>query len=93
MRAYECDVCRHLVFFENTSCLTCGANLGFAPDRQAVVALAQAFGLQTVAEGVEDAATLQLLRALGVDFAQGYHIARPRPVEQPVTSAIPVAAV
>jgi PAS domain S-box-containing protein len=60
---------------------------------EAVVALAQAFGLQTVAEGVEDAATLQLLRALGVDFAQGYHIARPRPVEQPVTSAIPVAAV
>jgi len=39
MRAYECDVCRHLVFFENTSCLTCGAMLGFVPDRRAVVAL------------------------------------------------------
>jgi EAL domain-containing protein (putative c-di-GMP-specific phosphodiesterase class I) len=53
---------------------------------EAVVALAQAFGLQTVAEGVEDAATLELLRKLGVDFAQGYHIARPRPLEQPATS-------
>jgi EAL domain-containing protein (putative c-di-GMP-specific phosphodiesterase class I) len=47
----------------------------------AVVSLAQAFGLKTVAEGVEDAETLELLRELGVDFAQGYHIARPAPIE------------
>lgn len=57
---------------------------------EAVVALAQAFALQTVAEGVEDAATLELLRELGVDFAQGYHVARPRPLEQPVTTVTPV---
>ena len=49
---------------------------------EAVVALARAFGLQTVAEGVEDAEALELVRELGVDFAQGYHIARPAPVEQ-----------
>jgi PAS domain S-box-containing protein len=49
---------------------------------EAVVALARAFGLQTVAEGVEDAEALELARELGVDFAQGYHIARPAPVEQ-----------
>jgi EAL domain-containing protein (putative c-di-GMP-specific phosphodiesterase class I) len=48
---------------------------------QAVVALAQAFSLQTVGEGVEDAETLTLLRELGVDYAQGYHIARPGPLE------------
>jgi EAL domain-containing protein (putative c-di-GMP-specific phosphodiesterase class I) len=29
---------------------------------------------------VEDAATLELLRRLGVDRAQGYHVGRPRPV-------------
>ena len=29
---------------------------------------------------VEDADTLRLLRALGVDYAQGYHIGRPAPV-------------
>ena len=46
---------------------------------QAVVALARDFDLQTVAEGVEDAETLQLLSQLGVDFAQGFHIARPEP--------------
>jgi PAS domain S-box-containing protein len=48
---------------------------------QAVVALARGFRLQTVAEGVEDGATLELLRELGVDFAQGYHIARPAPLD------------
>ena len=50
---------------------------------QAVVALARDFGLKTVAEGVEDAETLQLLSQLGVDFAQGFHIARPEPFDEP----------
>jgi EAL domain-containing protein (putative c-di-GMP-specific phosphodiesterase class I) len=48
---------------------------------EAVVALARAFSLQTVGEGVEDAETLTLLRELGVDYAQGYHIARPAPLD------------
>jgi PAS domain S-box-containing protein len=47
---------------------------------QAVVALARAFSIQTVAEGVEDAETLRLLQELGVDYAQGFHIARPAPL-------------
>ncbi|MEA2418589.1 MAG: hypothetical protein QOE60_795, partial [Thermoleophilaceae bacterium] len=38
---------------------------------RAVVSLAQDFGQKTVAEGVEDMATMQLLRDFGVDFAQG----------------------
>ncbi len=46
---------------------------------EAVVALAKAFDLKTVAEGVEEAATIDLLADLGVDFAQGYFIARPEP--------------
>jgi PAS domain S-box-containing protein len=47
----------------------------------AMVSLAKAFGLQTIAEGVENEETLTLLRANGVDFAQGYHLGQPRPVE------------
>jgi PAS domain S-box-containing protein len=47
---------------------------------RAVVSLAHSFGQQTVAEGVEDDATLEFLRELGVDFAQGYGIGRPAPV-------------
>jgi EAL domain-containing protein (putative c-di-GMP-specific phosphodiesterase class I) len=34
----------------------------------------------TVAEGIEDAATLALVKELGVDYAQGFHIGRPAPV-------------
>lgn len=36
-------------------------------------------GMSVVAEGVEDGATLELLRAMGCDHAQGYHISRPLP--------------
>ncbi len=43
----------------------------------ALVTIARALGKQTVAEFVEDAATLDLLRSLGVDQAQGYFIGRP----------------
>jgi EAL domain-containing protein (putative c-di-GMP-specific phosphodiesterase class I) len=46
----------------------------------AVVSLAKGFGLQTVAEGVEDAETLTLLAEMGVDLAQGYHLGRPAPL-------------
>lgn len=47
----------------------------------AIVSLAKAFGLHTVAEGVENEETLQLLRTDGVDFAQGFHLGRPEPVQ------------
>jgi diguanylate cyclase (GGDEF)-like protein/PAS domain S-box-containing protein len=46
----------------------------------AIVSTARAMGQETVAEGVEDAATLERLVEIGVDFAQGFHIERPRPV-------------
>ena len=44
---------------------------------QAVVSLAHAMGQKTIAEGVETEATFQILRELGVDYAQGYLFARP----------------
>jgi EAL domain-containing protein (putative c-di-GMP-specific phosphodiesterase class I) len=47
---------------------------------RAVVSLAEGFGQKTVAEGVEDDETLSMLRDFGVDYAQGYAIARPMPV-------------
>jgi diguanylate cyclase (GGDEF)-like protein/PAS domain S-box-containing protein len=45
-----------------------------------VVKTAAELGQKTIAEGVEDAETLTILRGLGVDYAQGYHIARPAPI-------------
>jgi diguanylate cyclase (GGDEF)-like protein/PAS domain S-box-containing protein len=37
-------------------------------------------GLQTIAEWVENRQTLELLKELGVDFAQGYWLCRPQPL-------------
>jgi PAS domain S-box-containing protein len=48
----------------------------------AIVGLAHGFGLQTIAEGVEDQATLELLRDFGVDHAQGFHLGRPAPLPE-----------
>lgn len=39
--------------------------------------LIRALGLETVAEGIEDAGQLAHVRALGCDLAQGYYFAKP----------------
>ncbi|GAB6195565.1 putative bifunctional diguanylate cyclase/phosphodiesterase [Lysobacter xanthus] len=46
---------------------------------RAIIDLGHQLDLQVVAEGVEDAETLEVLRALGCDRAQGYHIGRSTP--------------
>ncbi|HWW90396.1 MAG TPA: EAL domain-containing protein [Solirubrobacteraceae bacterium] len=48
-----------------------------------IVGLAMGLGVHTIAEGVENAATLVLLRELGVDLAQGFHLGRPTPIATP----------
>lgn len=48
----------------------------------AMVAVAHGFGIKTIAEGVEDQATLKLLASMGVDFAQGYWTGRPVPIDE-----------
>jgi diguanylate cyclase (GGDEF)-like protein/PAS domain S-box-containing protein len=46
---------------------------------KAIVDVAHAFGMRTVAEHVSSAAALASLRQTGVDFGQGDHLGRPRP--------------
>ena len=48
---------------------------------KSITAVAKNFGVQTIAEGVEHAATLELLRELDVDYAQGFLIGEPRPID------------
>jgi EAL domain-containing protein (putative c-di-GMP-specific phosphodiesterase class I) len=48
---------------------------------RSTIDLARNLGLQVVAEGVETAATLDQLAALGCDLAQGYYLSRPLPAE------------
>jgi EAL domain-containing protein (putative c-di-GMP-specific phosphodiesterase class I) len=46
----------------------------------AIVQIAESVGYRTIAEAVDDAQTLEAVRDLGVDFAQGYEIGVPKPV-------------
>lgn len=49
---------------------------------RSIIDLAHNLGHRVVAEGVEDTATLALLRGLGCDVAQGFLFARPGPPER-----------
>ncbi|MEO9947377.1 EAL domain-containing protein [Paraglaciecola sp.] len=44
---------------------------------KAIINMASSLGLQTVAEGIEDEATLNKLITLGCDFGQGYYWSKP----------------
>jgi PAS domain S-box-containing protein len=55
---------------------------------QAIIGVARQFNIETIAEGVEDQPTLEELRRLGVDYAQGYWTGRPAPLAPPL--AIPM---
>jgi EAL domain-containing protein (putative c-di-GMP-specific phosphodiesterase class I) len=46
----------------------------------AIVGIARGMGKQTIAEFVTDDEALRLLEKAGVDYAQGYHVGRPRPL-------------
>ena len=48
----------------------------------AVVGLAGAFGMRTLAEGIETAAQLAMVVDVGCTYAQGFHIARPMPAAE-----------
>jgi diguanylate cyclase (GGDEF)-like protein/PAS domain S-box-containing protein len=48
--------------------------------------IARSVGMQTIAECVESEAAADLLRALGVNFLQGFHFHRPEPLERVVAA-------
>jgi EAL domain-containing protein (putative c-di-GMP-specific phosphodiesterase class I) len=49
---------------------------------RSTVELAHSLGLDVVAEGIEDQRTAVALRVLGCDLGQGFHYARPVPIDQ-----------
>jgi EAL domain-containing protein (putative c-di-GMP-specific phosphodiesterase class I) len=48
----------------------------------AIIQMAKSLNLTTIAEGVEDARQLELLRQQHCDEVQGYHFARPMPADE-----------
>jgi diguanylate cyclase (GGDEF)-like protein/PAS domain S-box-containing protein len=57
-----------------------------------LVSLAHGMGKQTIAEFVGDEQTQRQAAALGVDFAQGFHVGRPVPLRGPGRAAQLIAA-
>ena len=53
---------------------------------EAVVRIAQGLGKETIAEFVTDEQTKRIVRRLGVDYAQGYHIGKPVPLAAILTT-------
>ena len=58
---------------------------------EAITRVAHVMQIQAIAEWVEDEITLQLLKDMGVDFAQGYHLGRPCEVEGKLLTAKPLS--
>ena len=58
---------------------------------RAAVAVAQANGLSTIAEHVEDAETDRCMRDLGVDWGQGYFYGKPVPLRSFLSNYAPPA--
>jgi predicted signal transduction protein with EAL and GGDEF domain len=60
---------------------------------EAVVSLARALALRTVAEGIETSQQLRRVRATGVELGQGYLFGRPQPADTfgdlPVRMVVP----
>lgn len=54
-----------------------------------IVSLASRLDLRTIAAGVESAPALAILRELGVDLAQGFHMGVPAPVARMAPSLVP----
>jgi diguanylate cyclase (GGDEF)-like protein/PAS domain S-box-containing protein len=53
----------------------------------AIVGIARGMGKKTIAEFVTDDETIRLIGKAGVDHAQGYHVGRPRPLRELLSSA------
>jgi EAL domain-containing protein (putative c-di-GMP-specific phosphodiesterase class I) len=49
---------------------------------RSTIALAHELGMKVVGEGIEDGECLGLLREMGCDTGQGFHIARPMPAQE-----------
>ena len=56
-----------------------GGNPDTTPLAQAIIGLAHTLGMEVVAEGIETAQQLEILRGMGCEIGQGYLLGRPAP--------------
>ncbi|MFT7860727.1 MAG: bifunctional diguanylate cyclase/phosphodiesterase [Sulfurimonas sp.] len=53
---------------------------------ETIVSLAKKLNVETIAEFVSSEDILEMVKSLGVDYAQGYHIGKPLPIEDHLTT-------
>jgi EAL domain-containing protein (putative c-di-GMP-specific phosphodiesterase class I) len=75
LEAHELKIDRSFVFAMTS-------NSNDAVIVRSTIELGHNLGLRLVAEGVEDAETWSMLKALGCDVIQGYHLSRPLAADQ-----------
>jgi len=51
---------------------------------ESILQISRVLGMKTIAEGIEDEQTLEVLKELGVDYGQGFVLHRPSPLVQEV---------
>ncbi|MFZ8785541.1 putative bifunctional diguanylate cyclase/phosphodiesterase [Thermocrinis sp.] len=49
---------------------------------EGIVSVAKKMGIKTIAEFVEDEEVLEVVKDLGIDYAQGYYLGKPEPLEE-----------
>ncbi len=64
-----------------------GSRLEVNLSGKSIVDIARGMGMKTIAEFVENAETVEMLREKGVDYSQGYHHGRPEPMTAWVAAA------
>jgi len=50
---------------------------------KALVTIGHNIGAEVLGEGIQREEEAQILRAMGVDYGQGYHLAMPKPGPEP----------
>ena len=58
----------------------------------AINRIGHTMGIQTIAEWVETEGALDVLREVGVDYVQGFAVARPRPLREVVLGGVQLVA-
>ena len=61
---------------------------------KAINEVAKVMGMQTIAEFVENEDIYRILHDIGVNFAQGYWVSKPKPIDKiiPLQHIIPVSS-
>jgi hypothetical protein len=87
VRAFTCRSCGQLVFFENSACLRCGAELGFDWPRRELLTLPNGDGAQARCANFERAGCNWLVDAEG-DLCAGCLLTRTRPSDADAYAAV-----